>query len=145
MGEAKVLGVVKADAYGHGANLVAPALEREGIDWLGVALLEEGLELRALGVKIPILVLDGAYGDAHGLLLSERLTPVVFREDHLVGLAAAARQAGRVAEAHLKVDTGMGRLGVRWPDVAAFGAAARGSRGRADRPLHPLRQRRPRR
>jgi alanine racemase len=121
----QVLGVVKADAYGHGARLVGPALERAGIDWLGVALVEEGAELRAEGVKVPILVLDGAYGDRYDLLFEHRLTPVVYRREQLVGLAAAARRRGVTAEAHLKVDTGMGRLGVLPADVGAIAAAAR--------------------
>jgi len=125
VGSTAVLGIVKADAYGHGAQLVGRALERHGIDWMGVALVEEGLELRNAGIRTPILVLDGSYGDAYPLLLSQRLTPVVFRLDHLDGLAAAALALGVPAEAHLKVDTGMGRLGVLPRDAAAFAQAAR--------------------
>ncbi len=121
----QVLGVVKADAYGHGARVVGPALERAGIDWLGVALVEEGVELRGLGVKVPILVLDGAYGDRYELLFEHRLTPVVFGREQLEGLAAAAKRRGATAEAHLKVDTGMGRLGVLPSEVPALAAAAR--------------------
>ncbi|HUB05969.1 MAG TPA: alanine racemase [Myxococcales bacterium] len=121
----KVLGVVKADAYGHGAAVVGPALERAGIDWLGVALVEEGLELRARGVALPILVLDGSYGGRYDLLFQAHLTPVVFLREQLEGLAAAARRAGATAEAHLKIDTGMGRLGIAVDEVPAFGRAAR--------------------
>jgi len=124
-GPTPILGIVKADAYGHGARVVAPVLQRAGIDWLGVALVEEGLELREIGIDLPILVLDGAYGDRYDLLLSERLTPVVFRREQLEGLAAAARRLGRKTDAHLKVDTGMGRLGVLPEEVDAFGRAAR--------------------
>jgi alanine racemase len=121
----QVLGVVKADAYGHGARVVGPALQGAGIDWLGVALVEEGAELRAAGVTLPILVLDGAYGDRYDLLFEQRLTPVVYRREQLEGLAAAARRHGTTAEAHLKVDTGMGRLGVLPDEVATIAAAAR--------------------
>jgi alanine racemase len=123
-----ILGVVKADAYGHGAQVVGPALEAAGIDWFGVALVEEGIELRQAGVTRPILVLDGAYGDAYDLLFAHRLTPVVYRPDHLEALAASARRRNRPAQAHLKVDTGMGRLGVLPDQVAEFARAARAQR-----------------
>ncbi|MHB1843485.1 MAG: alanine racemase [Deltaproteobacteria bacterium] len=120
-----VLGVVKADAYGHGAAVVGPALERAGIDWLGVALVEEGIELRERGVRLPILVLDGAYGLDCGVLFEHRLTPVVYRLEQLEALAVAARRHGSQAIAHLKVDTGMGRLGVLPADVSAFARSAK--------------------
>ena len=83
-----------------------------------------GLELRQCGIDLPLLILDGAYGDRYDLLLSSRLTPVVFRRDHLEGLAAAGRRLNLKAQAHLKVDTGMGRLGVLPDEVADFGRAA---------------------
>jgi alanine racemase len=123
-GPTPILGIVKADAYGHGARLVASVLQRAGIDWLGVALVEEGLELRELGIGLPLLILDGAYGGRYDLLLAYKLTPIVFRRDHLEGLAAAGKRLGRKPEAHLKVDTGMGRLGVLPHEVQAFGRAA---------------------
>jgi alanine racemase len=125
VGTIPVLGIVKADAYGHGARLVGRALEAHGIDWMGVALVEEGLELREVGVGTPLLVLDGSYGDAYPTLLRQHLTPVVFRIDHLEGLAAASAALGLPAEAHLKVDTGMGRLGVLPQDAMAFALAAK--------------------
>ena len=125
VGSTAVLGVVKADAYGHGARLVGRALEGHGIDWMGVALVEEGLELRQVGIRTPLLVLDGSYGDAYPELLTHHLTPVVFRLDHLEGLAGAAAALGMPAEAHLKVDTGMGRLGVLPQDAMAFALAAK--------------------
>ncbi len=122
---AEVLAVVKADAYGHGAVPCARRLEREGAGFLGVALTEEGLELRGAGVETPILVLGGAYGDRFDLLVGHDLTPVVFRPEHLEGLAAAARALGREAVAHLKLDTGMGRIGVQPEDLPAFLDAAK--------------------
>ena len=106
----RVMGVVKADAYGHGAAIAAKAFLEAGADWLGVALVEEGLALRNLGITAPILVLGGQYTD-YGLLLQHRLTPLVYRPDMLDQLAAAARQRGVAADAHLKLDTGMGRIG----------------------------------
>lgn len=106
-----VLAVVKANAYGHGAPLVARALEAAGVDMLAVALVEEGMELRAAGVRAPVLVLGGAYENGgYEALLEHDLIPVVFREDHLTALA---RLAGRgKVRVHLKVDTGMSRIGV---------------------------------
>lgn len=120
-----VMAVVKADAYGHGAVPVARRLEREGVDWLGVALVEEGIALRRAGVTTPILVLDGFLPDQADALLSHALTPAVYRAEQAQALDAAARARGRPAEAHLKIDSGMGRLGVPAPDVAAFATTLR--------------------
>jgi len=104
--------VIKADAYGHGALPIARRLEREGVEWLGVALAEEGLELRRGGVETPILVLGG-FGPAQApLLVAARLTPTIFRAEQIDALERAAAARGEVAEAHLKIDTGMGRLGM---------------------------------
>ncbi|HZZ84575.1 MAG TPA: alanine racemase [Anaeromyxobacteraceae bacterium] len=119
------IAVVKADAYGHGAVPVARRLAAEGAPWLAVALVEEGLELRAAGIPTPILVLGAAYGDRYDLLVENRLTPLVFRREHLDGLAAAARAAGVRASAHLKLDTGMGRIGLAPEEVGGFLDAAR--------------------
>ncbi|HEY0838691.1 MAG TPA: alanine racemase [Vulgatibacter sp.] len=119
-GTAGILAVVKADAYGHGAVGCARVLEAEGVDFFGVGLVEEGLELRAAGIRTPILVVDGAFGDRFDLMVAEELTPLVFRREHLEGLAAASRDLGAPAIAHLKLDTGMGRVGVRPEDLGAF-------------------------
>jgi len=116
--------VVKADAYGHGALACARVLADEGVTFLGVGLVEEGLELRAAGIRTPILVVDGAFAGRFDLLLAEALTPLVFRQDHLEGLAAASRALGIPAVAHLKVDTGMGRVGIRPEDLSDFLDAA---------------------
>ncbi|MFN0063370.1 MAG: alanine racemase [Myxococcaceae bacterium] len=111
-GGAELLAVVKANAYGHGAVAVARALERAGVQWFGVALVEEALELRHAGLHAPILVLGGAYEGAWDVMVKERLRPVLFRNDHFEQFAKAARKAGTKAACHLKVDTGMGRIGV---------------------------------
>lgn len=117
---AEVLAVVKANGYGHGAVLVARALEREGVRFLGVALVEEGLELRSAGVKAPILVLSGAYEGGYELMVEHDLVPTVFRPEHLEGYARAARRAGRRVKAHVKVDTGMGRVGLLEGELGPF-------------------------
>ncbi len=121
---ARVRAVLKADAYGHGAPAVARTLERAGVDGFCVALLEEGVELREAGVTAPILVMGGQYGSAHDEVIARRLTPVVHDIGQVEAFSRLARSAdlpGPV-EVHLKVDTGMARLGVTMrelPDVAA--------------------------
>ena len=121
----RVMAVVKADGYGHGAGIAAQAFLQAGADWLGVALVEEGLALRHLGITAPILVLGGQYTD-YGLLLQHRLTPLVYRTEMIDQLAAAARARGTTADAHVKLDTGMGRIGVLPQDLPALVAHLRG-------------------
>src|SRR5919199_157207 len=75
----KVMCVVKADAYGHGARECARRLEREGADWFAVALPEEGVALRAAGVEKPILCFEGFWEGQAALCVRERLTPIVYR------------------------------------------------------------------
>jgi len=118
--EQKVLAAVKADAYGHGAVSCARRLEAEGVDWFGVALPEEGIELRAAGITRPILCLGGFWEGQQNACLRQNLTPVVYRLDRIESLDRAARDAGVVANVHVKIDTGMGRLGVRSDDVPQF-------------------------
>lgn len=115
-----LMAVVKANAYGHGAVECARRLEREGANWFGVALPEEGIELRTSGVTPPILCLGGFWEGQAELCLQHALVPVVYRLDMLAAINRAARDRGIVADVHLKVDTGMGRLGVRFDEVAEF-------------------------
>src|SRR5450755_2050909 len=116
----KVMAAAKANAYGHGAVECARRLEAEGVDWFGVALPEEGVELRSAGITKPILCLGGFWGGQEALCLQEGLTPVVYRPDMIESLDRAARDQGVIADVHLKVDTGMGRLGVRAEALAEF-------------------------
>jgi alanine racemase len=120
LGGRPAVGVVKADAYGHGAVPVARRLAAAGAPFLAVALVEEGVELREAGVAAPVLVLGAAYGDGYELLVRHRLTPLVFTPEHVRRLAAAARAAGTRAGVHLKLDTGMGRLGAAPADLPAL-------------------------
>ena len=122
LGNRPGLAIVKADAYGHGAVRVARALVEAGASMLGVALVEEGIELREAGISVPIFVIGGAYGDFN-LLVQFRLIPLIFSPEHLALGAAAARRAGVSFPVHVKLDTGMGRLGVRieeLPDLVDF-------------------------
>ncbi|HEY6231052.1 MAG TPA: alanine racemase [Pyrinomonadaceae bacterium] len=116
----KVMAVVKANAYGHGAVECARRLEREGADWFGVALPEEGIELRQAGITKPILCLAGFWHGQANACLQHRLVPVVYRPDSIAELDRAARERGEVADVHVKIDTGMGRLGVRFDNVPEF-------------------------
>lgn len=112
-GGAGVWAVLKADGYGHGAKAVARTLERAGATGVCVALLEEGIELRQAGIKVPILVTGGYYGRAWGELLRNDLTPVVHDPAQIEAIADEVRYSGsEPLRIHLKIDTGMARLGV---------------------------------
>src|SRR6185503_13857741 len=115
-----IMPALKADAYGHGAIECARALERAGAEWFGVALPEEGLKLRGAGIATPILCLGGFWENQEKSLIVSGLTPVVFRLDLLDRLDRAARSAGARVAYHLKVDTGMGRLGVPLSELDDF-------------------------
>jgi alanine racemase len=117
-GSARVCAVVKADAYGHGVVPVATRLQKEGADAFGVALAEEGLELREAGVTADILVLNGVYGDAHRDVLEAGLTPVVYDLAQVAAFDHAWHHAP--FGIHVKVDSGMGRLGVPLGALDAF-------------------------
>ncbi len=108
-----VLAVVKANAYGHGVSHVAPILAAAGADLFGVALLEEGVELRRLGIKQPIIILGSVFHGQEVEVLQHQLTPVLYDLTCAHQLDRAASEAGRTIDYHLKVDTGMGRLGFR--------------------------------
>jgi alanine racemase len=124
MPSTRIWGVLKADAYGHGAPAVARTLERAGIAGLCVALLEEAVELRAAGIRVPILVMGGYYGsrlDGLGEILEHDLVPVVYDVGQVERIAAFARfEAEAPIGVHLKVDTGMGRLGASPGELAAI-------------------------
>ena len=116
----KYMAVVKADAYGHSAVECSRRLASEGIDWLGVALVEEALELRNAGVSTPILCLGGFWPGQESALIEKDLTPVVYQIDRAERLTSVAARSGRPIRIHVKIDTGMGRLGVRFDEVAQF-------------------------
>ena len=121
-----IMPALKADAYGHGAIVCAHALEEAGADWFGVALPEEGLVLRDSGISRPILCLGGFWEGQEDLLAARDLTPVIFRLGLLERLNQQGKKVGRVLEYHLKVDTGMGRLGLPFEQLGEFLDAAAG-------------------
>lgn len=116
----KVMGVVKADAYGHGATECARRLASEGAEWFGVATPEEGFALRRAGLTQRILSFCGFWGGQAEGCLQQGIVPVVYKLEMAEALDAAARGAGVVADVHVKVDTGLGRLGVRYQEAAEF-------------------------
>lgn len=118
--EVKYMAVVKADAYGHGAVECARRLEAEGIDWFGVALPEEGVELRAAGIRKLILCLGSFWEGQENAILNYNLTPVIYRMENAESLNHAAEERGTSIDIHVKIDTGMGRIGVRFDEVAEF-------------------------
>ncbi len=112
----KLLAPVKADAYGHGAVPVAKRLEALGVDYLAVACLDEGIELRRAGVKAPILILGHTDPVWTEELLEYDLTQGVFNEETARALSQAAVKAGKTLKVHMKADTGMTRLGLLCDD-----------------------------
>jgi alanine racemase len=118
---AELMAIVKADGYGHGAVPVARAALEAGASRLGVAMVEEGLALREAGIGAPVLVLTEFPPGSEKEALEAGLTPSVYSEVGLGELAEAARAAARPVGVHLKLDTGMHRVGL-WPpeDAPAF-------------------------
>lgn len=119
-----VCAVVKADAYGHGAVECARALEAEGARWLGVTSLDEAIPLREAGIEARILLMTGFWRGEESEILRLHLTPTVWETSHIEWLEKAAATVGAGTHpVHLKVDTGMGRLGVALDQLPAVLAA----------------------
>jgi alanine racemase len=115
-----ICAVVKADAYGHGVVECARALESAGAPWLGVTDAAEGLVLRNAGLKARILLMTGMWKGEEDLIVSHHLTPTVWEPWHLQLLEKAARKHNAILPVHLKLDTGMNRLGASkdgWPNL----------------------------
>jgi len=128
-GEAGVMAVVKANAYGHGAEAVSEAAADAGAAWLGVARPDEAFALRAAGIGAPILVLGYTPPDVVDQAISQNLTLAVFDAETAAAYAAVGHAMGQQARVHVKLDTGMGRLGVAAEDGPAFVRALHGLAG----------------
>jgi alanine racemase len=116
-----VLSIVKGNAYGHGGPGVAAALQKAGSDWFGVTCTEEGIALREKGIRKPILILTSFVPGEEKRLLENNLTTVIHRCEQLAQLErAAAKAAKRKVSFHLKIDSGMNRLGIAPCDVECF-------------------------
>ncbi|MFB6344397.1 MAG: alanine racemase [bacterium] len=118
--DSSLLAVVKAEAYGHGAEMVSETLANEGVDFLGVATLEEGIKLRDFGIDTKILIMGHMATFNVDALLDYDFTPFVFSYRLLHALNEAGKNRGRGVPIHLKVDTGMGRLGILPDDADEF-------------------------
>ncbi|HCD08946.1 MAG: Alanine racemase [Caldanaerobacter subterraneus] len=114
----KIMGVVKANAYGHGACQVAKVLIENGVSYLGVATIEEALELRECGINIPILVIGYTPLPQAKELIVHNITQTVFDINYVKDLERIALNVGKKAKVHVKVDTGMGRIGYTDLNVA---------------------------
>ena len=123
-----VMGIVKANAYGHGLVPVARHLEACGVDRLGVAFVEEGIALRRAGIRLPILVLGGIFGPQVADYIRHELEITVSSLDKLRQVESVAEALGQRARVHLKIDTGMERIGVHSYSCAGFIEAAAASR-----------------
>ncbi|HRN51448.1 MAG TPA: alanine racemase [Anaerolineales bacterium] len=120
VGAAQVMPILKANAYGHGLVRVGQYMQSLGVGRIGVAYLEEGILLREAGVTTPILVLGGILGSQAPLFLQHGLTLTVSSTQKLEQVEAAAAAAGVVAKVHLKIDTGMERIGVHYYNAAGL-------------------------
>src|SRR5208337_4744686 len=119
----KVLSIVKGNGYGHGGPQVAKALEKAGSDWFGVTCTEEGIAVRKIGVRKPVLILTSFVPGEESRIVAHDLTPVIHRCEQLSALDKAAAQRKtrhKPVSFHLKIDSGMNRLGIGTSDVECF-------------------------
>ncbi len=120
----KILAVIKSNAYGHGIVPVARALSKARADWFGVTCSAEGAELRESGIREPVLILTGFWAGEEQRILDNHLTPAIMRPEQLQLLEKAAarhrKSPKRPVDFHLKIDTGMNRLGIPPSELPAF-------------------------
>ncbi|MBC7188711.1 alanine racemase [Candidatus Aerophobetes bacterium] len=116
----KIMAVVKADAYGHGALEIAKAAISGSAEWLGVANVEEGVKLREGGIKNPILVLGLSFPEEGELAIKYELSQTVCTLEFARNLSIRARKIGKPARVHVKIDTGMGRIGIIAEEAVDF-------------------------
>ena len=119
----KILISVKANGYGHGAVAIAHMAEKIGVDWLGIATIPEGIELRNAGIRLPILKFSHVFPEEMEAAIQNRITLTVCEKSNIKVLEDTCKALGMDAYVHLKVDTGMGRIGVtvaEAPELAQF-------------------------
>lgn len=120
----RMMCVIKADAYGHGAVRLAQEYERLGADWLAVSNLAEAIQLREAGIYKPVLVLGYTPAENAGLLAEHRVTQAILSTEYAEQLSAYAQKEGVTVEVHLKLDTGMSRIGLLCQEISQCPAAA---------------------
>jgi alanine racemase len=118
--KAKILAVVKANAYGHGSVRISSELETLGVDFLGVATCEEGIELRKAQITTPIIVLGGFFKRQYSYAKEYDLIPVIYNLESAQELSQCARENNSKIPIHVKIDTGMGRLGILPSETKVF-------------------------
>lgn len=118
--DVKVLAVVKADAYGHGSSMITPTLIASGVDYLGVASIDEGTELRNNKFKCPILVLGAAPVWAFDYAAQNNISLSMFLDNHIQAAELTYKKTGLKTKAHIKLDTGMNRIGVEKDKAVDF-------------------------
>lgn len=119
-GKAKILTVIKADAYGHGMLPIAKLLAKERVDFIGLSNLNEGIILRKAGIKTPVLLFETTLPEQAKDIINYRLTPTVCTHELAAALNRYAQKRKRIVDIHVKVDTGMGRLGVWHEEALGF-------------------------
>ncbi|MEP7202210.1 MAG: alanine racemase [Ilumatobacteraceae bacterium] len=117
---AKLLVPVKANAYGHGAAVVGAHLETLGVDGLATANVDDAVAIRRAGARLPILLYGAPLPSGNRFVLQHDLTPTVYSAESLTSISGLARDSGRTVNVHIKVDAGMGRLGVRLDETLEF-------------------------
>jgi alanine racemase len=116
----KIMAMVKANAYGHGLYEISRELIKNGVEYLGVAFLEEGMFLRKCGIKAPILVLGAINADQISDFIKNDIEITSSSIDKSKAIAEVAKKLGKIAKVHLKIDTGMERIGVHWYNAEKF-------------------------
>ncbi|HHT9110287.1 MAG TPA: alanine racemase, partial [Candidatus Brocadiaceae bacterium] len=116
----KILGIVKADAYGHGDYEAGAVLLNHGVEMLGIAILEEAVQLRESGIQTPLLLLGGIFGEQIDTLLHYDITPTVYDKKLAEALSGIAQRLHKVLKVHVYVDTGMGSIGVKYDKAVEF-------------------------
>ncbi len=119
--DTKIMGIVKSDGYGHGIVQVSKTLEKNGVYSLGVSFIGEAIFLRENGITTPLVILCGIHTEEEALaVIDNMLTPVVFDLDSAEMLERAASKRGQKIKIHVKIDTGMGRLGIDCSEAVSF-------------------------
>ena len=116
----RIMAVVKANAYGHGSVDCSRRLQAEGVEWFGVALPAEAAELRRGGITSRVLCLGGYWPGQEPMLFQHNITPAIASPEQAERLDRAARERNESIDVHIKFDTGMGRIGIRWDHAAEF-------------------------
>ena len=116
----KIISIIKADSYGHGAVEIAKSASVSGADMLGVSTVGEGIELREAGIESPILVLGGCPKEDAEWIVSYNLKSIIYSYEAALSLSRKAEKMGKVVDVHIKVDTGMGRIGIQSDEVREF-------------------------